>query len=80
MRDSIISDINSKGFPAFHGGCSEIYLEKAFINLDLKPKERLTNAKELGESGIMLLVHPTIDSDLMLIYASEVKKSICKFL
>jgi len=52
--------INDKGVPCYSGSCSEIYLEKAFDNSDFKPKERLKNAKELGETSLMFLVHPTL--------------------
>lgn len=42
------------------GACSEIYLEKAFDNTDYRPVERLPVAKELGETSLMFLVHPTL--------------------
>jgi dTDP-4-amino-4,6-dideoxygalactose transaminase len=35
-------------------------LEKAFENERFRPKQRLAIAKELGETSIMLLVHPTL--------------------
>ena len=34
-------------------------LEKAFDNTEWRPKERLPVAKELGETSLMFLVHPT---------------------
>jgi dTDP-4-amino-4,6-dideoxygalactose transaminase len=37
-----------------------VYLEKAFDNTGWRPKERLPVAKELGETSIMFLVHPTL--------------------
>lgn len=58
-RDKIVSEINSRGVPCFQGSCSEIYLESAFGE-SLRPKERLKNAKELGETSVMFLVHPTL--------------------
>ena len=73
-RDRIISTINDLGYPAFHGGCSEIYLEKCFKNLGISPESRLPNAKELGETSIMLLVHPTITDQQMYQYAINVKR------
>jgi len=60
LRDKIMQLINDKGVPCYSGSCSEIYLEKAFDNSDFKPKERLKNAKELGETSLMFLVHPTL--------------------
>ena len=60
LRDKIMSLINDKGVPCFSGACSEIYLEKAFDNSVLRPKYRLKNARKLGETSLMFLVHPTL--------------------
>lgn len=59
-RDRIINEIVAKGVPAFSGSCSEVYLEKAFDNTPYRPKEPLPVAKELGETSLMFLVHPTL--------------------
>lgn len=59
-RDRIMAEINSCGVPCYSGSCSEIYLEKAFDNTDWRPQERLPVAKELGETSLMFLVHPTL--------------------
>ena len=40
--------------------CLEVYLEKAFDKANFRQAERLSNAKELGETSLMLLVHPTL--------------------
>jgi dTDP-4-amino-4,6-dideoxygalactose transaminase len=64
-RDRVIAEINSKGVPCMHGSCSEIYLEKAFDNSDYRPDERLPSAKELGETSIVFLVHPTLNEKEM---------------
>ena len=58
-RDRILAAIVAEGIPCFTGSCSEIYLEKAFAP-DLRPAERLMVAKELGETSLMFLVHPTL--------------------
>ncbi len=71
-RNKIINEINNRNMPAFHGGCSEIYLEKCFIKRNLGPTKRLPAAKELGESSIMLLIHPNIDEKNMINYANIV--------
>lgn len=64
-RDRIMQAISAEGVPCFVGSCSEVYLEKAFTNKDLGPKERLPVAKQLGETSLMLQVHPTItEADL----------------
>ena len=44
----------------FSGSCSEVYLERAFDGTGLRPGERLSGAKELGETSLMFLVHPTL--------------------
>lgn len=59
-RDRIIDEIMARGVPCYHGSCSEVYLERAFDNTPWRPKERLKNAKELGETSLMMLVHPTL--------------------
>jgi len=59
-RDRIVEEINNKKVPCFQGSCSEVYLEKAFDNTCFRPEERLPNAKLLGETSLMFLVHPTI--------------------
>ena len=62
-RDRILEEVNALGVPCYQGSCSEVYLEKAFDNTGLRPKERLPFAKELGETSIMFLVHPTLTRD-----------------
>lgn len=59
-RDHIVSEIVSRGVPCFQGSCSEVYLEKAFDEKELRPTKRLPVAKELGETSLMFLVHPTL--------------------
>ena len=68
LRDEMIKEINKKGVPCFSGSCSEVYLEKAFDNTGFRPKERLSAAKELGETSLAFLVHPTLTE-------SEIKKT-----
>lgn len=59
-RDRIVDEMNAAGVPCFQGSCSEVYLEKAFDGTPWRPPERLPNAKELGETSLMMLVHPTL--------------------
>jgi dTDP-4-amino-4,6-dideoxygalactose transaminase len=68
LRDKMIVEINEKGVPCYSGSCSEVYLEKAFDNTGFRPKERLSVAKELGETSLMFLVHPTLTKE-------EIKKT-----
>ncbi|KOR30371.1 aminotransferase [Achromatium sp. WMS2] len=61
-RERIIQEINALGVPCYSGSCSEVYLEQAFDNTSYRPIERLKNAKELGETSLMFLVHPNISA------------------
>jgi len=58
----IIRAIKAEGMPCFTGSCPEIYKEKAFTDHNNSNYEILPNAKLLGETSIMLLIHPTLDS------------------
>ncbi|MFS4425703.1 DegT/DnrJ/EryC1/StrS family aminotransferase [Stutzerimonas stutzeri] len=59
-RDRILGEISALGVPCFSGSCSEVYLEKAFDGTGWRPAERLPVARELGETSLMFLVHPTL--------------------
>ncbi len=59
-RDRIVQAVLAEGVPLYHGSCSEIYLERAFDGTGLRPAERLPNARELGETSLMFLAHPTL--------------------
>lgn len=58
-RDRIIAALTERGVPAFQGSCSEVYLERAFDNGG-RPAERLPIARELGETSLAFLTHPTL--------------------
>lgn len=75
-RDRIVDDIQSQGVPCLHGGCSEVYLEKAFTGAGLAPDGRLPVAQELGETSIMLLVDHTLTVDHMHILADAVEATM----
>jgi dTDP-4-amino-4,6-dideoxygalactose transaminase len=59
-RDRIVEEVVALGVPCYHGTCPEIYLEKAFEGSDFTPNVRLPVARELGETSLMFLVHPTL--------------------
>ncbi len=61
-RDRIMNAIAEKGVPCFSGSCSEIYKEKAFEAFGLNGLH-LPVARELGETSLAFLVHPTLDED-----------------
>ena len=58
--------MTDQGVPSFSGSCSEIYLEKAFLDAELGPTAALEVAKELGETSLMFLIHPGVTPDLIL--------------
>jgi len=58
-RIRILNEIIDNGVPCFTGSCPEIYKEKAFEDYQ-GSMERLPIAKELGETSLMFLVHPTL--------------------
>lgn len=62
-RDRIMAELNARGAPCFSGSCSEIYLEKAIQAAGFQPPDRMPVAKELGETSLMFLVHPTLTDD-----------------
>jgi dTDP-4-amino-4,6-dideoxygalactose transaminase len=64
-RDRIMVELNQRGIPCYSGSCPEVYLEKAFDNTDWRPSGRLPIAKELGETSLMFLVHPTLTEDII---------------
>ena len=64
-RDRIVEEITARGVPCFQGSCSEVYLERAFDGTGWRPEPRLRVAKELGETSLMFLVHPTLTNGEM---------------
>jgi dTDP-4-amino-4,6-dideoxygalactose transaminase len=74
-RDRIMVEVTDRGIPCFSGSCSEIYREKAFENTGFIPKKRLPVAQQLGETSLLLLVHPTIH-DAHMMSASKVVRDV----
>ncbi len=64
-RDRILETCSQEGIPCMYGICGEIYLEKTFEKHGLRPSERLPNAKQLSDTSLMFLVHPTLDLNHM---------------
>ena len=73
-RERIIIAINAEGIPCFTGSCSEMYLEKAFDADGMRPEKPLPVAKELGETAMMFLVHPTLSENDMRDMVKAVEK------
>lgn len=62
-RDRVIAEITALGIPCNTGSCSEVYLEKAFVETGYRPMNRLPVARELGETSLVFLCHPTLTDD-----------------
>lgn len=77
-RDRIIKAINQRGVPCYYGSCSEVYLEKAFDGTGWRPPASLSVAKELGETSLMFLVHPTLTNQEMLTSASVISQVLAE--
>jgi len=73
-RDFIMNALNEMGTPCYNGSCSEIYKEKAFDKLFPKGHTALPVAKELAETSLMFLVHPTIDQEDIYTIVDQTKR------
>lgn len=62
-RDRIVAEITARGVPCYQGSCSEVYREHAFDGTGWCPTTALPAAHELGETSLMLLVHPTLSDN-----------------
>ena len=59
-RDRIVNEMVARGVPCFQGSCSEVYREHAFDGTGWRPDKPLVIARELGDTSLMFLVHPTL--------------------
>ena len=74
-RDRIMTEITEHGVPCFSGSCSEIYKELAFLHTALEPSMTLMRAKQLGETSLMFLIHPTL-TQAEIIRTAEIAKEV----
>jgi len=72
-RDRVLQAVNAEGIPCQVGSCSEIYREKTFSE-DLRAARPHPVARELGDTSLMFLVHPTLSEEDMYDTCSAVKK------
>jgi len=61
-RNLIVARAQERGLRVFSGSCSEIYREDAFDGL---PHPPCPVAHELGQTSLMVEVHPTLDPELL---------------
>jgi len=63
-REWILAQLAKAGIPCGVGACPEIYREKAFVNfrkrLGRPAQKPHPVARQLGETSMMFLVHPTL--------------------
>lgn len=62
-RDRLVAELVTRNVAVLHGTCSEVYLEKAFDDTPYRPLQRLPVARELGETSLMFLTHPTMSEE-----------------
>ncbi|WP_231566454.1 DegT/DnrJ/EryC1/StrS family aminotransferase [Litchfieldella xinjiangensis] len=58
-RDRVVAELQRGGVSCMHGGCSEVYLERAFEATPFAPRVRFPVARRLGETSLMFMVDPT---------------------
>jgi sugar O-acyltransferase (sialic acid O-acetyltransferase NeuD family) len=75
-RDRIVRELQQEGVPCGSGCCSEIYLEDAFQRAGFGPAVRLPVARELGETSLMFLVHPTLSEEALRATGDAVKRVV----
>ena len=68
-KDRLLGVIRGAGVPCF-SYYGEMYLEKAFAKHGLVPPERMPVARELSETALVFLVHPTLSQESVY-YAAE---------
>lgn len=77
-RDRIAAEISALGVPCMQGSCSEVYLEKAFDDTGFRPEKRLPVARELGDTSLMFLVHPTLTTDEVVLMTNAISTVLTK--
>ena len=76
----LIEQLNKNKINCSVGSCPEIYREKIFKKLKLYPKQRLLNAKLLGESSIMFPIDPGRSIAKVKTEINSIKRILNKYL
>ena len=58
IQIKLIEKLNKKKINCSVGACPEIYKETIFKKLNIYPKNKLINAKNLGESSLAFSINP----------------------
>ncbi len=75
-RSSVLNALQALEVPCYPGSCSEVYREQAFQGTPLVPRHPLPNAKKLGETSLMFLVHPTLTEAEMHQMGETIRKAL----
>jgi hypothetical protein len=70
-RNRMVKELQLRGVLCNVGSCSEIYLEKAFPE-QWRPAKRLPVARQLGETSIAFLCHPTMSHEQLALSCNAV--------
>jgi dTDP-4-amino-4,6-dideoxygalactose transaminase len=76
-RDRVLAEITAAGVPCGTGACPEIYLENAFPP-EWRPARRRPVARELGETSLMFLVHPTLSAEHVEEFAEVIREVVSR--
>jgi dTDP-4-amino-4,6-dideoxygalactose transaminase len=82
----VLAALNSAGVPCNTGSCPEIYLENAFKTGAFRLQGAVTDnkntylpvARQLGETSLMFLVHPTLASESIEYVIDQVRQVMKK--
>lgn len=77
-RNRIIDECLARGAIVMQGSCSEVYLERAFDDTPWRPAQRMPIARELGETSLMFLCHPTLTDEEVARIASVVAEVLAE--
>lgn len=72
-RDRVMNAIAAEGIPTYSGSCSELYLERAVPDA-WRPAGGLPNARALGATSLMWMVHPTMQEEELDDTAAAIEK------
>lgn len=78
-RNAILTMLREQNIPALQGSCSELYKEGSFNNENCLKVGQLSTCKELGDTSIMFMVHPTLrdeDMDYIIAALSNVDRQV----
>ena len=73
LQQEILRRASEDGVRLFSGSCSEVYLEEAFADV---PRPDCPVARRLGQTSLMVEVHPTLRQDLLERRAEKIRSII----